>query len=341
MAKKASKSEDSAPVASASPRMAIITGPESFMRTQETQRLRDHLIKQHGEVETFVFDGATAQAAEVLDECRSFGLMATHKLVIVDNAADLVKEHTRPLFEKYAEQPVDCATLVLRGEKWFPGKLDKLVEKIGAVIACKELASPEAKSWLIRHAKSHHKVTLDDAVADALVQRVGSSQGKLDMEVGKLAAAAGVNEAGEPNPITRQLVAQFVGVSREEEAWNIQKTLLSGNPDAALQHLRHILDVSRQPTPVVMFALLDLARKLHGVTAGLKAGANPFQLTKPLKLWGQSQEMIVAAARRLHPADTLAFYRAAIDADQRSKSGLGEADRSMEMLVVKLCAMLR
>lgn len=341
MAKKASKSEDSAPVASASPRMAIITGPESFMRTQETQRLRDHLIKQHGEVETFVFDGATAQAAEVLDECRSFGLMATHKLVIVDNAADLVKEHTRPLFEKYAEQPVDCATLVLRGEKWFPGKLDKLVEKIGAVIPCKELASPEAKAWLIRHAKSHHKVTLDDAVADALVQRVGSSQGKLDMEVGKLAAAAGVNEAGEPNPITRQLVAQFVGVSREEEAWNIQKTLLSGNPDAALQHLRHILDVSRQPTPVVMFALLDLARKLHGVSAGLKAGANPFQLTKPLKLWGQSQEMIVAAARRLHPADTLAFYRAAIDADQRSKSGLGEADRSMEMLVVKLCAMLR
>ncbi|MFN7314143.1 MAG: DNA polymerase III subunit delta [Phycisphaerae bacterium] len=341
MAKKASKSEDSAPVASASPRVAIITGPESFMRTQETQRLRDHLIKQHGEVETFVFDGATAQAAEVLDECRSFGLMATHKLVIVDNAADLVKEHTRPLFEKYAEQPVDCATLVLRGEKWFPGKLDKLVEKIGAVIPCKELASPEAKAWLIRHAKSHHKVTLDDAVADALVQRVGSSQGKLDMEVGKLAAAAGVNEAGEPNPITRQLVAQFVGVSREEEAWNIQKTLLSGNPDAALQHLRHILDVSRQPTPVVMFALLDLARKLHGVTAGLKAGANPFQLTKPLKLWGQSQEMIVAAARRLQPADTLAFYRAAIDADQRSKSGLGEADRSMEMLVVKLCAMLR
>lgn len=51
--------------------------------------------------------------------------------------------------------------------------------------------------------------------------------------------------------------------------------------------------------------------------------------------------MIVAAARRLQPADTLAFYRAAIDADQRSKSGLGEADRSMEMLVVKLCAMLR
>ncbi len=341
MAKRASKSEDTAPVASASPRMAIITGPESFMRTQETQRLRDHLIKQHGEVETFVFDGATAQAAEVLDECRSFGLMATHKLVIVDNAADLVKEHTRPLFEKYAEQPVDCATLVLRGEKWFPGKLDKLVEKIGAVITCKELASADAKAWLIRHAKSHHKVALDETVADALVQRVGSSLGKLDMEVGKLAAAAGVNEAGEPNPITRQLVAQFVGVSREEEAWNIQKTLLTANPDAALQHLRHILDVSRQPTPVVMYAMLDLARKLHGVTAGLKAGANPFQLTKPLKLWGQSQEMIVAAARRLQPADTLAFYRAAIDADQRSKSGLGEADRSMEMLVIKLCAMLR
>jgi hypothetical protein len=64
-------------------------------------------------------------------------------------------------------------------------------------------------------------------------------------------------------------------------------------------------------------------------------------LTKPLKLWGQSQEMIVTAARRLQPADTLAFYRAAVEADLRGKSGLGEADRSLEMLVVKLCAMLR
>lgn len=321
--------------------MAIITGPEAFLRTLETQKLRDQLTKQHGEIETFVFDGGSSQAAEVLDECRSFGLMATHKLIIVDNAAELVKEHSRPLFEKYAEQPVQSATLVLRGDKWFAGKLDKLVEKIGVVIACKEPSADDAVAWVITHAKKQHNAVFDKETAHTLVQRVGPALGKLDTEIAKLAAAAGVNESGAANPITKQLIAQFVGVSREEEAWNIQKTLLTGNPDAALQHLRHILDVSRQPAPVVMYAMLDLARKLHGVTAGMKAGANPFQLAGPLKLWGPSKDMILASARRLNPADTLAFYQAAVEADLRTKSGLGEADRNMEMLTVKLCALLR
>jgi DNA polymerase III delta subunit len=342
MAKKPAKVEvESVAAGDALPRMAIITGPESYMRTMETQKIRDALVKKHGEVETFVFDGGSSQAVEVLDECRSFGLMATHKLIIVDNAAELVKEHSRPLFEKYAEQPVESATLILRGEKWFAGKLDKLVDKVGVVVKCEEPAPAVAIDWVVTHAKKAHKASIDKETATALVNRVGATYGKLDTEIAKLAAAAGMNDAGEANAITRQLVAQFVGVSREEEAWNIQKTLLTGNPDAALQHLRHILDVSRQPTPVVMYAMLDLARKLHGVTAGLKAGANLFQLAKPLKLWGQSQEVIVQAARRLQPAQTLAFYQSAVEADVRSKSGLGEADRSMEMLVVKLCRMLR
>src|SRR5207253_8118234 len=49
------------------------------------------LTKAHGEIDSFRFDGASASAAEVLDECRTFGLMRQQKLVIVDNADALLK----------------------------------------------------------------------------------------------------------------------------------------------------------------------------------------------------------------------------------------------------------
>src|SRR5438067_13461259 len=81
--------------APASPRIVILHGKEPFIRAQKTTEIRAALVKEHGGVDSFAFDGASATAADVLDECRSFGLIAQHKLVILDNAEQLVKEDTR------------------------------------------------------------------------------------------------------------------------------------------------------------------------------------------------------------------------------------------------------
>jgi len=157
----------------------------------------------------------------------------------------------------------------------------------------------------------------------------------LDSELGKLAAAAGITKDGEPAPITTALVAEFVGMSREEEVWNVQRTILTASSEAGLAHLRHVLDVSREPTQLMMYAIMDLARKLHGMCVGLRQGAQPFALAKPLKIWGDSQETYIAAAKRTTPAKTLDFLQTCVEADRRSKRGLTDADRALEMLIVK------
>jgi DNA polymerase-3 subunit delta len=315
-------------------RIAIFHGPEDFLRQQHTATLREALANAHGEVDTIVLDGSSAQAVDVLDECRSFGLIAAHKMVVVDQAEQMVKEDARPLFEKYAQGPSEGATLVLRASAWRAGNLDKMVAQVGVVMACEALSEQEAGAWVVARA-GHHKAAIDARAAGNLVSRVGVSLTRLDMELSKLATAAGEGQA-----ITTQLVAQFVGVSREEEAWNIQASLLTHGTPAALAHLRHIRDVSRQPAPLVMYAVLDLARKLHGVCAGVKAGVSPGALTRPLRLWGPSQGLVVDTARRLRPEQTLAFLNECVRMDARSKSGLTDADRGLEMLVVRLGAML-
>lgn len=168
-----------------------------------------------------------------------------------------------------------------------------------------------------------------------LVLRVGNDLGRLDMELGKLAASAcgggeGVHE------ITPAIVAVMVGMSREEEAWGVQGSLLSGNTEGTIAHLRQVLEVSRQPAQLVMWSVTDLARKLHAVCCGQHQGRNIESMAGPLKLWGPGKFAIDNAARRLKPRQTMEFFRACVKADQRSKSGFTEPDRALEVLTVRL-----
>jgi DNA polymerase III delta subunit len=336
MAKKpAAKTPDTPPPRE--PRVVLLAGKEAFLRHIRTQELRAELAKAHGTIDTVLYDGASATAADVLDECRSFGLIASYKLVVLDNAEALIKEDARPLFERYCEsvgeQPEVGATLLLRADTWRPGKLDALIERVGRIERCDEPTEDAAVKWVIGRAQKEHKAPIAPDAARALVDRVGPRLTRLDSELAKLAAAS----AG--GTITTDLVAYFVGASREEAVWGIQETLLRADADEALRHVRYVLDVSRQPAQLVSYALVDLARKVHAVSRATRAGARPDDL-KPLKLWGPSGDAIREAARRTDPDRALELFRAAVRGDARSKSGLGEPERTLEMVVLEFARTL-
>lgn len=341
MAKRPAANSDAKPSAkddgpggmTAEHRFVILHGKEAFLRQMHTQALRDALSKAHGAVDTVMFDGETASAAEVLDECRSFGLIASYKLVVVDNADDLVKESTRPMFEAYAKslaESPDCgATLLLRTDTWRPGNLDKLVAAVGCVLKCESPDVPKAVAWVEKRAKKRHNSDIEPAAAALLVERVGTDLGRLDSELGKLAAAT-----NEGSPIDTSVVSQFVGVSREEAVWDIQQKVLKAPVHESLGHLRNLLDVSREPAVLISWALTDLARKLHAASRAMAQGARPDTISKPLKLWGPSSFVILDAARAIKPAAAFRLYRQCVENDQRSKSGFGDAERTLERTVI-------
>ncbi|MEO1279018.1 MAG: hypothetical protein AAFV77_08685, partial [Planctomycetota bacterium] len=184
MAKRApSKSAKNAPP-DGSERVVIMKGPDAFLRQHYLERLAEALGKATGlEVNTIRFDGETAELADVLDECRSPGLLPVHKLVVVDNAAKFVRESTRPGLEKYADAPDDRATLVLRSETWRPGRLDKAVEKVGKVMSCDAVGPQQAAQWATGRAKGFHKVMLKADAAQLLVDSVGVDLARLDAEI--------------------------------------------------------------------------------------------------------------------------------------------------------------
>ncbi|MBK7403370.1 MAG: DNA polymerase III subunit delta [Phycisphaerales bacterium] len=316
-------------------RVVVLHGKDAFLRLDVTARIRQALAAEHGEVDVIAFDGQSAQVADVLDECRSFGLMQQHKLIVVDNADQLVKEDARPLMERYADKPCDDATLLLRAERWNPGNLDKRIAEVGTICKCDGIGSHEAVRWITDQCKPRHGAAIDKPAAELLVARLGPDLGRIDSELGKLAVGAG-------DRITSELVVELVGVTRQEDPWTIQAVLLSGDPTAIVRQLRLVLENAPRDAHIpVIFAYSDLAKKLHGMAVATEQRMNPQAAAGKLRLWGPAKDAILPLARRLRTRATRTLLRECVEADQGLKSGLGEPSRVLERLGLRFASLAR
>lgn len=337
-------------------RIVVLHGKERFLIEEHTRRLAEALDRHFGGVEQFSFDGQAATPAAVLDELRSYGLMQKHKLVILDNADDFLagggrgaaasadeeddggsdddgdaaRSSRRPLMEKYAENPVPDATLLMRASTWRAGKLDKLIAKVGSINACEPLNDEKAAAWCVKRCEKRHGTTIDPDAARLLVARLGPELQHLDTELLKLASMSGPGK-----PVTRQLVADSVGLSREEKAWEIQSALVTGDAPTMLSKLRELLDVSRQDAVPLTWAVCDLLRKLHAASQLLARRVPPPGVMKQVKLWGETTEPILRMAGGTPPAVFAQLLRDAVEMDRGNKSGRGEPDRNLEAFLVR------
>ena len=315
-------------------RIVVLTGKELFLRTQYTAMLKEKLEAVHGEVEVFRFDGEQVDLAEVLDECRSFGLMASHKMVVVDEADSFVNAGTRAMLERYAAAPSEGATLVLRAGGWRSGNLDKGIVKVGLILKCDTVDEGMACRWTVGRAQKEYQSSIDMRAAAGLVERLGADLGRIDTELSKLATAA-----GDGNPITGELISELVGLTREEEVWAIQSYLLCGDANRSLRELKVILGNSPRNNAVpVIFACSDLARKLMGASEAMGQGVNVGMISKDLKLWGASKDAILNTARRLGPAGARALFDECVAADVASKSSSVDLGIMLERLMLSFVA---
>lgn len=318
-------------------RVVVLHGPDAFQRADCTAGIRATLLKAHGEVETIYLDGQSARPADVLDECRSFGLLQQHKLIVADAGDQLVKEDARPIFERYAQSPADSATLVLRADRWNSGKLDAIIEQSGgAIVKCDGLQGREAVPWAERRAREVHDRAVDKRAAELLVELLGPDPGRIDSELAKLSLSADDGAA-----ITTALVKELVGCTREEEAWAIQADLLSGDPEAALARLRIVLENGPRDADVpAQWAMLDLARKLHGASHGFAQRIAPGQVMSVLRIWGAGSEAVLRAARRIPPADAAALLRRCVESTAQARSG-SDPRRLLEAQALRFASLTR
>ena len=343
------KTGESSTQFNASMRLIVLHGEERFLIEEYTRQIAGLLDEKFGGIEQFNFDGGIVEPAVLLDELRSYGLMQRHKLVVLDNADQFLaggrnagdedeqeeeggsKTSRRPLMERYAESPVDDATLLMRAGTWRKGNLDKLIVKHGVIMECETPATDRAARWCVGRCNKRYNATLAPDAAELMVRRLGPSLQRLDTELLKLASMA-----GEGKTITRELVEQNIAPSREEKAWEIQAAVASGSAVAMLGKLHDLTSVSRQEYVPIAWAVMDLMRKEHAASHLVRKGVPPQGVAKALRLWGASTDQIIGAAKRAEPQRFAQLLRDSINTDLHSKSGLGEPLRNLEALMVKI-----
>jgi len=319
-------------------RVVILYGKDSFLMTRYSSDLEDVLTKKYGEVDRVVFDGETVDLATVLDEVRTYDLLLRHKLVIVDHAeAFLVAKDsgttsTRKSLEKYAKSPVSSATLLLRAPTWRKGNLDKIVNKTGLVFKLQEMNELDSVRWCVGRSGKEHGCKLDAKAAQLLVKRIGISLTRLDSELGKLAA-----KVAPQTLISYEDVVEMVGLSREEQAWEIQSVLLSGNSGEVLTKIGELIDISRQPRELLVWSVVDLSRRLAAASAMLASGSTANDIRRSLKLFGNSGDRVIAVAKRRSPSILANVFTDAVAMDAKMRSGKLDSRRGVEILALRVC----
>ncbi len=330
------------PTFTASMGIVILHGKESFLMSRYTSDLEEVLEQEHGEIERIVFDGTTVDLASVLDEIRTFDLLSRHKLVIVDNADAFLaakgneKNSTRQQMERYAEQPVKSATLLMRATTWRPGKLDKAVGKVGLVYKLQQYSENDTMRWCVARCGKEHGCTLEPQGAQLLVERIGLSLTKLDTELGKLSSKVAPHTT-----ISKDDVIEMVGLSKEEQAWEIQSVLLTGNQGASMTKLCELLDVSKQPRELLMWSVVDLTRRLSAAADMFDRGASSGEIRKSLKLFGDSGNRILTVAKKKTSRTFADLFTDAVAIDARTRSGTLDGRRGLETLAIRVCGEVR
>lgn len=321
----------------ASARIVLLYGPDAMRMREFHQQLRDAIAAEHGEIDPVTFDGETAELAAVLDELRTMSLLASFRVVVVDEAAEFVKRH-RPALERYARQPVDGAVLVLRSLTWHKGNLDKLIAKVGAVRHCAPLEPADAAVWAVKRAGDVHGRALNADAAALLVRRLGVDLLRLDAELGKMAAAI-----DEGQRIDAELVEAMTGRASDEKVYVVQNAVLEaiardGEPAAMaalITRMREVVDLAGESDVAMLYFVGDLMRKLYLGAHLRRQGVAEGQVARRLRLWG-IDKLFFEAQRRLSGPAVGRLFDAMVDLDRRSKSGLGEPAANLE----RFCTML-
>ncbi|MCH7572559.1 MAG: hypothetical protein IH891_06550 [Planctomycetes bacterium] len=210
-------------------------------------------------------------------------------------------------------------------------KLDDLIKQVGVIGKFEPPSPGEAVDWIISERAAHHEIKINRNAAELMVDRLGSGLDRLDMELAKLASFIGPGKT-----ITRELVVEMVGMSREEEAWILQEAMATGDADAALSKLRELMDVSRHNEVPLMWGVIDLTRKLYASSKLMRQGMDDYTVAHQIGLWGESRGPILRAAKKIDSHQLAQLLRNAVMTDKKNKSGMANPRRSLEVLTMHI-----
>jgi len=330
-------------MAKAAPTFYILHGDDDFSREQALDVFRSQMRElPNGELNTSVFDGQTASAAEVVNAACSYPFLADKRLVIVKGllawitrkgAGEAGKRAVEHLVEALPNLP-GWARLVFVEPEALPDshRVLKLARELPT--GYEKLFAPpqDSTGWIIQRAREAYQVEIEPTAAKGLAQATQNDLRRADGELLKLASYV----HGEARPIHADDVARLTPYLPEAKVWDMVDALAAGQGDRALRLLHRLLEEQDEDPLRTYGAIIRQFRTLLLAREYLDAGGSPGGLGEALGLKPYPARKAAEQARAFSMEQLEGIYRALFDYDMRMKTGRIEPALALDLLVAGL-----
>jgi DNA polymerase III subunit delta len=254
-----------------------LEGEEPFFIDQVIDYAEKHILSEaEAPFNLTVFYGRDANWVDVVNACRRYPVFAERQVVLLKEAQGL-KDIDEKL-EAYVENPLS-STIFIVGykDKKVDGrkKFAKLLKQNGELITTKKLYDNHLPDWIDQMVKSRG-YAIDPKATYLLVNNIGNDLSRLWNEVGKVM----INLEGRKQ-ITLDDIEEFVGISKEYNALELQTALTQRNLTKCLQIIKYF-EGNPKALPIQMllpslYTFFSKAYLLFGANTN-----NEFELAKVL-----------------------------------------------------------
>ena len=227
----------------------LIVGADELKRDAAVRRLRSHVPADMADFNLDELDGASLEEpGQLISSAQTMPFCAEFRLVIVNGAGQLAKPVSEAVVSYLADPNPQCILCLVAEKLAKNTRLYKAVAKVGphSVIDCAPLRRWELPPYVVKLAQKRG-LSMDNAAAQELVERVGESTVALDNQIATLAQLVG--DAGR---ITLADVEANVAQIAEVSPWAFADAVCERNAPRAME----MLNLMKAPSLVFLHSVL-------------------------------------------------------------------------------------
>ena len=227
----------------------LIVGADELKRDAAVRRLRSHVPADMADFNLDELDGASLEEpGQLISSAQTMPFCADFRLVIVNGAGELAKPVSEAVVSYLADPNPQCVLCLVAEKLAKNTRLYKAVAKVGprSVIDCAPLKRWELPPYVVRLAQKRG-LSMDNAAAQELVERVGESTVALDNQIATLAQLV-----GDVGRITLADVEANVAQIAEVSPWAFADAVCERNAPRAME----MLNLMKAPSLVFLHSVL-------------------------------------------------------------------------------------
>lgn len=227
----------------------LIVGADELKRDAAVRRLRSRVPADMADFNLDELDGASLEEpGQLISSAQTMPFCADFRLVIVNGAGELAKPVSEAVVSYLADPNPQCVLCLVAEKLAKNTRLYKAFAKVGprSVIDCAPLKRWELPPYVVKLAQKRG-LSMDNAAAQELVERVGESTVALDNQIATLAQLVG--DAGR---ITLADVEANVAQIAEVSPWAFADAVCERNAPRAME----MLNLMKAPSLVFLHSVL-------------------------------------------------------------------------------------